>query len=111
MFPKPKVNIICSRLYERGIYMYHYHCYDGKTSKCDGHRHCYEGGTTLAPSGVPHIHYVVGYTTCEDGHVHYYLIKTSRECETKDGHFHYICGVTKICEDHCHYIEDRTAID
>jgi hypothetical protein len=90
--------------------MYHTHNYTGNTSVNDGRSHGYAGETSSAPTGVPHIHYIAGYTDSAGGHRHYYTMQTSIDYRVSGGHIHFISGMTYITEKHYHIIKDRTGL-
>lgn len=88
----------------------HTHSFDDRTSKSVGHFHEFSGVTTKNPDFGGHVHYMSGYTTESNNHVHYYSIITSPDMEVEGGHMHYFQCITTIDDGHYHFMFGYTTV-
>ncbi|MGE5507778.1 MAG: YmaF family protein [Chitinophagales bacterium] len=99
----------------RGEQRRHVHAYSDRTSVSQGHTHRLLGVSelprplpTLAPDGV-HNHDLVGRTTFDDGHWHFYRVRTDENVDVARGeHFHRYDGQTDVAGGHTHRLRGRT---
>lgn len=89
----------------------HSHNYNGVTSVTDRHDHRYIGRTNKEPDVRGHTHLMEGYTTRDDGHIHFYRLRTGPAVYRQGGHYHYYQGDTDVADRHTHGMNGYTSLD
>ncbi len=88
----------------------HRHHYEDLTNTVMEHDHKLSGITSKDPDFKGHVHYMSGYTSEDQEHVHYYAVITGPEINVEEGHVHFFQGFTTVGKKHFHIFYGYTSV-
>lgn len=89
----------------------HQHYFQGISDIVSNHHHRYSGLSSESPNYPNHVHEILGCSTKDNDHRHYYKLITGPSIEIAGGHFHSYHGFTTSDHRHCHLLSGSTMVN